>query len=328
MAAPTTLTFKDIQDLVLDQLQEIQGATDFTLTKLKKYINLGYNDFTRRTRAFTTSYDVTTVADQTSYSIIAGAFYHISHVRYIEDSSTEYGEPLRKYPGGYSNLPKNKDFGDISTNIALQLASQLKSNPRQIADEIKSNLKFDNKIIEKIEIAGPGFINFYIASASIQSSLNQVLDKGKEFGKSNIGNNLKTQVEFVSANPTGPLTIGHGRQAVLGDTIARLYEACGFDVTREYYFNNAGRQMRILGESVRLRYLELLSEKIDFPQDHYQGTYITDIAKEIHSEHGDKLKEEKDITVFKDKAEELVFADIKKTIARLKFKMDVFYNEK
>jgi len=224
--------------------------------------------------------------------------------------------------------PKKKDFGDLSTNIALQLASQLKSNPRQIAEEIKNNLKFDKKIIEKIEIAGPGFINFYIATASIQSSLIQILDQKKEFGKSNFGNNLKTQVEFISANPTGPLTIGHGRQAVLGDTIAKLYEACGFDVTREYYFNNAGRQMRILGESVRLRYLELLGENIEFPDDHYQGTYINDIAEEILTEFGDKLRSEKDNTVFKDKAEASVFDDIKKTIARLKFKMDVFYNEK
>ena len=224
--------------------------------------------------------------------------------------------------------PKNKEFGDLSTNIALQLASQLKSKPRQIAEEIKENLEFDNNIIDKIEIAGPGFVNFYITSASIQSSLNQILDKKDNFGKSNVGNNLKTQVEFISANPTGPLTIGHGRQAVLGDTIARLYEACGFDVTREYYFNNAGRQMRILGESVRLRYLELLGEKIDFPDDYYQGTYIIDIAKEVQKEYGDKLKNEDDITLFKDKAEASVFDDIKKTIARLKFNMDVFYNEK
>jgi len=224
--------------------------------------------------------------------------------------------------------PKNKEFGDLSTNVALQLASQLKSNPKKIAEEIKNNLRFDKNVIEKIEIAGPGFINFYVASASIQSSLHLILDNNEEFGKSNIGNNLKTQVEFISANPTGPLTIGHGRQAVLGDTIARLYEACGYNVTREYYFNNAGRQMRILGESVRFRYLELLGENIEFPDDHYQGTYITDIAEEIHNEFGDKLKDEKDITTFKDKAEESVFADIKKTISRLKFKMDVFYNEK
>ena len=224
--------------------------------------------------------------------------------------------------------PKHKNFGDLSTNIALQLASLLKSNPRQIAEEIKNKIKFDKSIIDKIEIAGAGFINFYLTDTSFHSSLNQILTQKEEFGKSNIGNNLKTQVEFISANPTGPLTIGHGRQAVLGDTIARLYETCGYDVTREYYFNNAGRQMRILGESVRLRYLELLGEKNDFPEDYYQGTYITDVAQNIYREVGDKLKNETDITYFKDKAEESVFADIKKTIKRLKFNMDVFFNEK
>ncbi len=224
--------------------------------------------------------------------------------------------------------PKHKNFGDLSTNIALQLASHLKLNPRQIAEEIKNKIKFDKNIIEKIEIAGPGFINFYISNTSYYSSLIQILTEKEEFGKSNIGKNLKTQVEFISANPTGPLTIGHGRQAVLGDTIARLYEACGYDVTREYYFNNAGRQMRILGESVRLRYLELIGEKIEFPEDYYQGTYITDVARVIYEEVGDKFKNDTDITFFKDKAEESVFAEIKKTIARLKFKMDVFYNEK
>jgi arginyl-tRNA synthetase len=224
--------------------------------------------------------------------------------------------------------PKYKNFGDLSTNIALQLAAQLKINPRQIAEEIKNNIEFDKNLIDKIEIAGPGFINFYIATSSLQSYLKQIIDKREEFGKSKIGNNVKTQVEFISANPTGPLTIGHGRQAVLGDTIARLYEACGYDVTREYYFNNAGRQMRILGESVRLRYLELLGEKIEFPEDYYQGTYITDIAQSIYKEIGDKFKHSTDTSYFKDKAEESVFADIKRSINRLKFKMDVFYNEK
>jgi arginyl-tRNA synthetase len=224
--------------------------------------------------------------------------------------------------------PKHKNFGDLSTNIALKLASSLNSNPRQIAEEIKNTIDFDRSIIEKIEIAGPGFINFYFTNISFHSSLIQILAKKEEFGKSNIGKNIKTQVEFISANPTGPLTIGHGRQAVLGDTIARLYEACGYNVTREYYFNNAGRQMRILGESVRLRYLDLLGEKNDFPEDYYQGTYITDVAQEIYKVVGDKLKNETDITYFKDKAEKSVFDDIKKTIKRLKFNMDVFFNEK
>jgi arginyl-tRNA synthetase len=135
-------------------------------------------------------------------------------------------------------------------------------------------------------------------------------------------------VEFVSANPTGPLTIGHGRQAVLGDTIANFLEWVGYRVTREYYFNNAGRQMRVLGESVRLRYLELLGEPVEFPEDHYQGEYIRDIARHILKKYGDSLKDSSDITIFKDTAEQLIFQDIKKTLARLGIEFDSFFNEK
>jgi arginyl-tRNA synthetase len=162
----------------------------------------------------------------------------------------------------------------------------------------------------------------------LYNQLSEILNLKHQYGKSDIGHNTKTQVEFISANPTGPLTIGHGRQAVLGDTIARLLEAIGYQVTREYYFNNAGRQMRILGDSVRLRYLQLQGEKIAFPDDYYQGDYITEIAQQILDEQGDSLKAETDTTFFKDRAEAEVFKDIKRTIQRLKFHMDVFYNEK
>ncbi len=223
--------------------------------------------------------------------------------------------------------PKNKDFGDYSTNLALQLAGILKSNPKKIAEEIISSIKYDSKIVKKVNIAGPGFINFFIAETSLYGNLHQIIKQKENYGKSNIGKNKKIQVEFISANPTGPLTIGHGRQAVLGDTISRLLEACNYNVTREYYFNNAGRQMRILGDSVRLRYLELLGQNISFPDDYYQGTYITDIARQIYEEYKDSLQDEKDLKFFTHKAENAVFEDIKKTISRLKFKMDVFYNE-
>jgi len=224
--------------------------------------------------------------------------------------------------------PKQKQFGDLSTNVAMQLAAILKANPRQIATEIKSTISKDNIYVDKIEIAGPGFLNFFISTNSYFKQLSDILVKQDKYGHSDKGKNIKTQVEFISANPTGPLTIGHGRQAVLGDTIARLYETLGYNVIREYYFNDAGRQMRILGDSVRLRYLQQLGEEVDFPKDYYQGNYISDIAKQLIGEYGDSLKNETDLDLFTAKAEEEVFNDIKKTIARLKFKMDVFYNEK
>ena len=224
--------------------------------------------------------------------------------------------------------PKQKQFGDLSTNVAMQLAAILKSNPKQIASEIQSSIKINPSYLDKIEIAGPGFLNFFISSGSYYQQLSDILDKQNDYGKSDKGKGTKTQVEFVSANPTGPLTIGHGRQAVLGDTIARLYETIGYHVTREYYFNDAGRQMRILGDSVRIRYLQQCGEDSDFPEDYYQGDYINEIASQLKDEYGDTLIKEKNLDLFTTKAEEEVFKDIKNTIARLKFKMDVFYNEK
>lgn len=224
--------------------------------------------------------------------------------------------------------PKQKQFGDLSTNIAMQLATILKSNPGQIAAELKDSIRLDPDYVSRIEIAGPGFLNFFLSDTSIYNQLSSIINAKDRFGRSDIGKGIKTQVEFISANPTGPLTIGHGRQAVLGDTIARLLETIGYNVTREYYFNNAGRQMRILGKSIRFRYLQLLGEIIDFPDDHYQGDYIIDIARKIFDDKGHAFKYSTDIEYFKDMAEQEVFKDIKNTISRLKFHMDVFYNEK
>ncbi|MCK4755131.1 MAG: arginine--tRNA ligase, partial [Calditrichia bacterium] len=224
--------------------------------------------------------------------------------------------------------PKQKQFGDLSTNIAMQMATILKTNPRQIATEIQSFISIDPQYIEKIDIAGPGFLNFFISPNSFYIQLYDIIKKKEKYGQSDQGKGIKTQVEFISANPTGPLTIGHGRQAVLGDSIARLFETIGYNVTREYYFNDAGRQMRILGDSVRLRYLQQLGEEIEFPDDYYQGDYITDIAWQIRDENGEELKKETNLEIFTTKAEKEVFKDIKNTISRLNFRMDVFYNEK
>ena len=163
--------------------------------------------------------------------------------------------------------PKLKKFGDFSSNLPMQLASILKNNPHNIAQNIIQFIDKNKQYLHKVEIAGPGFINFFITKSSIYNQMKDILTSKEKYGKSNIGQGKKTQVEFISANPTGPLTIGNGRQAVLGDTIARLLEALEYDVTREYYYNDAGRQMRILADSVRLRYLQLLEEGIEFPEE-------------------------------------------------------------
>ena len=224
--------------------------------------------------------------------------------------------------------PKDNAFGDYASNIAMQLARHLRKKPGDIAADIVRMFPVDPAYIEKIEIAGPGFINFYGASKKLYGQLKEILTRRKTYGFYTPDKPIKTQIEFVSANPTGPLTIGHGRQAVLGDTIANILQAAGHQVTREYYFNNAGRQMRVLGESTRLRYLEICGQDIDFPKDHYQGAYIKEIAQGIYDEFGDRLINDADNPIFKNRAESGIFADIKKTIKRLGFEFDVFFNEK
>ena len=225
------------------------------------------------------------------------------------------------------DIPKSEEHGDLSSNAAMLLTKQLKKNPRQIADEIISNLKIDKNIIYKTEIAGPGFINFFFTPSYVSEIVKEILVSSDTYGKTNKHSGKKANVEFVSANPTGPLTVGHGRNAVCGDTIANMLEWNGYEVDREYYFNNAGRQMRVLGDSVRLRYFEILGEKIEFPEDYYQGEYIKDIAKKLFDEYGDKLKNEEPEGVFKEKAEKEIFKEIETTLSRLKIKHKVFYNE-
>jgi arginyl-tRNA synthetase len=248
--------------------------------------------------------------------------------QYIEQQLRKYLEQIGRDEIEITlDKPKVKKFGDLSSNLPLQLSGILGKKPREVAANIIDAISPDPHYLEKIDIAGPGFINFFITESSLYDQMLEILEQKEKYGRSNKGKGIKTLIEFISANPTGPLTIGHGRQAVLGDTIARLMETIGYDVTREYYFNNAGRQMRILADSVRLRYLELLGEDITFPEEYYQGDYIIDIAKQIIGEKGDTLRNDEDLTYFKNKAETEVFNDIRKTIERLNFKMDVYYNE-
>jgi arginyl-tRNA synthetase len=224
-------------------------------------------------------------------------------------------------------IPKQESLGDFSTNAAMLLTKKLKRNPKQIAQEIIDNLSIDEKIISKTEIAGPGFINFFFTTEFIAEIVKIILQDEHSFGKSEKYKGKKANVEFVSANPTGPLTVGHGRNAVIGDTVATMLEWVGYEVDREYYFNNAGRQMRVLGDSVRLRYLELLGEKIQFPEDYYQGEYIKEIAVSLFGEYKYSLKNEPAEGKFKDRAETEIFKDIEKTLNSLGIHHKNFYNE-
>ncbi|NTU67809.1 MAG: arginine--tRNA ligase [Chlorobiaceae bacterium] len=223
--------------------------------------------------------------------------------------------------------PADKKFGDFSTNIAFLLGKELKRNPRDLAGELIGHLSFPEGSVVKSEVAGPGFINFHLDPAFIMRSVREVLSSGDAFGTRGIGAGQKAIVEYVSANPTGPLTVGRGRGGVLGDCIANLIATQGYEVTREYYFNDAGRQMQILAESVRFRYLERCGLQVEFPDGHYQGDYIRDIAETIFIEHGDVLAASESLSIFKETAEGIIFSSIRKTLSRLSINHDSFFNE-
>jgi arginyl-tRNA synthetase len=243
----------------------------------------------------------------------------------LAEAITAAGAPADT-PVGFEH-PRSAEHGDLTTTVAMSLARSLKKNPRQIAQDIVSRLKLDPDLIRKTDIAGAGFINFTFTDRVFWNGLRDLVGNPDAFGRSDTGGNRKTQVEFVSANPTGPLTVGHGRGAVFGDTVAKLLEWTGHDVTREYYYNDAGRQMRILGDSVRHRYLQLLGDDITFPEDYYQGEYIREIAEHLVRDHKDTLRQEPAEGKFKEQAEHEIFADIRKTLESLGIEFKSFYNE-
>ncbi len=223
--------------------------------------------------------------------------------------------------------PKKKENGDWATNVAMTLARDLKRSPIQIAEELMAGWQYDQSIVAKFIIVQPGFINFFQSSDYLLTQLQQVLDIGDDFGKGTTGAGKTAQVEFVSANPTGPLTVGHGRQTVLGDTLSSILTWSGYEVTREYYFNNAGRQMRLLGESLKARYLELKGLKMALPDGGYEGEYLINVARNLLADQPD-LDADSDIDLFKSFAEESIFAIIKSSLDRIGVKHDVFYNER
>ncbi|MCX8034398.1 MAG: arginine--tRNA ligase, partial [Thermodesulfovibrio sp.] len=184
-------------------------------------------------------------------------------------------------------IPKNESFGDLSTPLAMDLAKILKKPPKQIAELIVSNIEKD--IFEGIDIAGAGFINFRLKRDFILSKLTLLLEKGEDFFTLSIGKGKKIQIEFVSANPTGPLHLGHGRGAAVGQALANILREAGYNVSTEYYINDAGRQVELLGMSVYVALQRLTGKDIQMPDDCYKGEYINELAKEIYQLYGNEL---------------------------------------
>ncbi len=227
-------------------------------------------------------------------------------------------------------IPKVASHGDLSVNIAMLLAKKLSKPPRTIAQDILSHLTFEDGIISSVEIAGAGFINLRYAAGFYEKALAQMASFGEAFGASDVGNGMKVNVEYVSANPTGLLHIGHGRNTAIGDTVANLLTWTGHEVTREYYFNNAGNQMNNLALSIYARYRQASGDSdFPFPEDGYHGTYIQIIADEMLALHGNSLLEnsKENLEKFRLAGEQWCFAAIMKTLQKMNVRQDVYFNE-
>ena len=248
---------------------------------------------------------------------------------------TVFSEALKKIeaPEGTTvsfEAPKNPEHGDYAFTGAMGLARLLKKQPRMIAEDIIKVLEFDTDIITSVDIAGPGFINVKVSSDSYAKVLENIIKEKENFGKTKVYQGKKVIVEYVSVNPTGLLHLGHGRNACIGDTLANIYKWRGADITREYYFNNAGNQMNNLAKSVFARYMQKnIDSNFEFPEDGYHGDYIRTIADGVFESYGDALKEGdyQDLTKCRKFGESWCFEQIKATLIRLNISQDQYYNE-
>jgi arginyl-tRNA synthetase len=225
-------------------------------------------------------------------------------------------------------VPNNRDHGHFATNLPLTLASSQRRRPADIASIIVGHLKDEAHLIEKTEIAGPGFINFTIKRSEWHRVLTHILRLGRDYGRSRLGEKEKIMIEFVSANPTGPLHLGHGRGAALGDTLCRILAFAGYEVGREFYINDAGQQIRLLGESIYSRWRQFSDENFPFPENGYHGEYILDLAREISQDTDlSVLEPEEAVTLCTERGKARMLAEIRQDLADFRITFDVWYSE-
>ncbi|MCY9335389.1 arginine--tRNA ligase [Bacillus spizizenii] len=233
-------------------------------------------------------------------------------------------------PNVVLETPKDKTHGDYSTNMAMQLARIAKKAPRQIAEELVSHFDKGKASIEKLDIAGPGFINFYMNNQYLTKLIPSVLEAGEAYGETNIGNGERVQVEFVSANPTGDLHLGHARGAAVGDSLCNVLSKAGYDVSREYYINDAGNQINNLALSVEVRYFEALGLEKPMPEDGYRGEDIIAIGKRIAEEYGDRFVNEEEserLAFFREYGLKYELEKLRKDLENFRVPFDVWYSE-
>jgi len=246
-------------------------------------------------------------------------------------AATEAGElTLVEIPEPHLERPRDPSHGDWATNVAMQLAKPARMAPRQIAEIIAERMS-GHADIAAVEIAGPGFINIRLSAAALQRVLRDVREQGADYGRVDIGKGRRVQIEFVSANPVGPMHVGHGRWAALGDSMARVLEHAGFETQREFYVNDAGVQMNTFAKSVAARYMEINGVEVEFAQDWYQGAYIREIAQEIMDAEGSKWVEadpEARESYFKEQAYAQVLDHLKRVLHGMGVDFDVWYSER
>jgi arginyl-tRNA synthetase len=226
--------------------------------------------------------------------------------------------------------PKEKAHGDYATNMAMQLARIAKKAPRAIAEDIVANFDKEKGAIEKIEIAGPGFINFFLDNSYLTNLIPAILEENEAYGTSTHGNNKKVQIEFVSANPTGSLHLGHARGAAVGDTLCNILDRAGFDVSREYYINDAGNQIHNLALSVEARYFQALGKECEMPEDGYHGADIIQFGKDLAEEHGEKfvsMDEKERYNYFRSYGLKRELAKLQKDLEEFRVNFDEWYSE-
>ncbi|NJI53442.1 arginine--tRNA ligase [Bacillus subtilis] len=233
-------------------------------------------------------------------------------------------------PNVVLETPKDKTHGDYSTNMAMQLARVAKKAPRQIAEEIVAHFDKGKASIEKLDIAGPGFINFYMNNQYLTKLIPSVLEAGEAYGETNIGNGERVQVEFVSANPTGDLHLGHARGAAVGDSLCNVLSKAGYDVSREYYINDAGNQINNLALSVEVRYFEALGLEKPMPEDGYRGEDIIAIGKRLAEEYGNRFVNEEEserLAFFREYGLKYELEKLRKDLENFRVPFDVWYSE-
>jgi arginyl-tRNA synthetase len=243
----------------------------------------------------------------------------------IESAQASGELPSFEIPEILVERPRDPSHGDYATAIALQLARSARMAPLKIAEIIANHLDKPDYLSE-VSVLPPGFFNFQLALGWLQQETNRILERGDDYGRFHLGDGQKAQVECVSANPTGPITLGRIRGGVMGDMLGRALRAAGYDVTLEYYYNDAGRQITMLGEAIQIRYQQLLGQDVSLSDEHYQGEYIVDLARELIQQDGDSLLDEP-VSYFSDFGVASISQQQKDSLKRINIEFDVYYRE-